>query len=131
MARPTPTWVYAITCGEHTKIGIATDVPARLRGLQGSNPYPVKVYGTRLFESYSTARLIEMELHREFAEHRGYGEWFKIDPETVMASLRGWEEYQPEPLPGPTPVEPMKPVPQAKPKHFTASQWRILKALEF
>lgn len=131
MARPTPTWVYAITCGEHTKIGIATDVEARRRGLQGSNPYPVAVYGHRLFESYPIARSIEAELHAEFAEHRGFGEWFKIEPEAVMASLRRWEEYQREPGTVPEPPSYVPPKTQRKPPHLTDTQWRIMKALEF
>jgi len=131
MARLTPTWVYAITCGEHTKIGIATDVEARRRGLQGSNPHKVEVFGHRLFESYSIARRIEAELHAQFAEHRGYGEWFAVDPEAVMASLRQWDEYQRAPETTQPPPSYVPPKSSKRPSDINESDWRIMKALEF
>jgi hypothetical protein len=92
MARLTPTWVYVITCGEHTKIGLATDVTARHRAIQCGNPYEVAVFGMRLFPDYSLARKVEMDLHRKFAEHRGYGEWFRVEAQTALDALIGWDE---------------------------------------
>lgn len=130
MARLTPTWVYAITCGDHTKIGIATDVGARLRGLQGGNPYAVAVFGTRLFGGYSLARQIEKELHAEFAAVRGYGEWFRIDPEQVMASLCRREESHMQLAESGAPPT-AKPARRGRHPGWTDAEWRIAKAVQF
>lgn len=130
MARMTPTWVYAITCREHVKIGIATHVEKRLKGLQGSNPFKVEIYGTRLFADYPLARLVETELHDEFAAHRGFGEWFAVDPEAVMISLRRRDEHRRESLPPTEPIGYRPPVQRRHPT-WTDAQWRIVKALTF
>jgi hypothetical protein len=119
MARQTPTWVYVMTCQGHAKIGIATDVAARVRGLQGSNPFKVEVYGTRLFPDYSLARLAETALHAEFADLRGFGEWFSVAPERVMVSLRLLDE-----------AALSRPSPKSNP-HWTEAERRIAKALTF
>lgn len=76
-----PLLTYFIRCGDTVKIGCSRDVAARLATLQISNAAPLQLLGVTP-ESEST-------LHRQFAEHRLHGEWFRLAPaiEAYCAAL--------------------------------------------
>jgi hypothetical protein len=70
--------VYFITCREigFVKIGVAYDPFVRLATLQTAFPLDLKVEAL-----VKGAHKREKEFHRQFAEHRARGEWFRICPE--------------------------------------------------
>lgn len=68
-------FVYFIQCGRFIKIGYATCVPGRQRGLQVGNPVPLKVIG--VFRAHFTT---EGVLHRLLHKQRHRGEWFRLTP---------------------------------------------------
>lgn len=61
----------------HIKIGLSTNVDMRLHNLQ--NSCPLRLYVRDVVVQYSRSiSSLEHELHRLFADNRGYGEWFNI-----------------------------------------------------
>jgi T5orf172 domain len=73
---PTPVYktqpragVYVIGFGPYVKIGVTTNIDARMSGLQ--TPEPVKLYA--LLNGWAKE---ERALHTRFAEYRLQGEWF-------------------------------------------------------
>ena len=62
--------VYIIGFGSYVKIGITTNLDARMSQLQ--TPEPVKLYA--LLEGWARE---EQTLHGRFAEYRTFGEWFE------------------------------------------------------
>ena len=74
------------------KIGIAIDANKRLKGIQTSCPFPVEILKTWKSEN---ALAVEQAMHRQFAEHRLNGEWFKL-PDCVLAMLNGIEDIDSE-----------------------------------
>lgn len=68
------------------KIGISGCVEKRLKQLQTSNPYPLK-----LLAVVKSAGLEESAYHERFAAHRLHGEWFERCPAilTEIARLNG------------------------------------------
>lgn len=62
------------------KIGIASDVGKRARGIQTSCPYQLKLVHTFAFPDRDIAREIERCFHEVQAQHRTVGEWFALNP---------------------------------------------------
>lgn len=62
------------------KIGIASDVQKRLKGIQTSCPYPIHVVHAFIFPKRDIARSVESELHDLYAKRRTYGEWYHGEP---------------------------------------------------
>lgn len=58
------------------KIGVASDVESRRRGLQTASPYPIRIRYTLPGRAGR-----ERELHRRFGYFRLEGEWFEPIPE--------------------------------------------------
>lgn len=77
--------VYAIQCNEFVKIGIAFDVPKRLKMLQAGCPYALRVVGCY---ATSDAASVEQALHSRFRAYQGLGEWFAL-PQNIMENLAG------------------------------------------
>jgi hypothetical protein len=70
--------VYFIEGAGLVKIGVATDVGARFRGLCNSCPVPLTLLG------HCAGTLDdEAEWHRRFAHLRRHGEWFEPAPELL------------------------------------------------
>lgn len=69
-----PCVVYFIHCDGFIKIGSTTRVEYRLATLQVANPHQLDVL---LVEDGGEKR--EAELHKEFAEYRVRGEWFRLE----------------------------------------------------
>lgn len=68
--------VYFMGGGGLIKIGVTTDVDARLRSLSNSSPVPIRYLG-----SYLGTREAEREMHDKFKHLRRHGEWFDDTPE--------------------------------------------------
>ncbi|WP_371594732.1 GIY-YIG nuclease family protein [Streptomyces virginiae] len=64
------------------KIGVTTQLAARLRSLQSSSPVRLEVL-------WSTAgdRALETALHQRFADRRAHGEWFDFRGTSPVATL--------------------------------------------
>ncbi len=65
--------------GGRIKIGIASNVAARLANLQTGSPVPLRVIGI----IRGVALAVEAELHVRFASCRCHGEWFEPTPELL------------------------------------------------
>lgn len=107
--------LYFIQEGEDgpIKIGIATDVSARLRGIQSGNPRPLRVlFGTfaghdgsrfalhqgAVVERPEAARWLERRWHKSFAHLCLRGEWFApgadlLDAIAALRKLNPSEDY--------------------------------------
>ncbi len=79
-----PGWLYIITAGGKTKVGISRDIDARIPWLQTGNPNPITVALRLPDKSYQRLRAIERETHRRLADRRVLGEWFDVGPETAI-----------------------------------------------
>lgn len=68
-------YLYVIQCNEFYKVGIASDVAARVASLQTGNPYPLQVVA---YYEFDNATPVEQSLHQCFAEQWQSGEWYKL-----------------------------------------------------
>ncbi len=57
------------------KLGVTTDVDARLRAIQTGCPYKCVVLA-----QWPGSPRLERKLHEHFKEHRKHGEWFELPP---------------------------------------------------
>ncbi len=89
MAKEDPGIVYLIECEGFVKIGCCEmgGFERRLRGIEGSNPFPIKVLKT--FEC-SFYRKQEMRLHGMHRTFKVKGEWFKL-PNHLLIDLSWFE----------------------------------------
>lgn len=62
------------------KVGYATDIAARLSGLQTGSPFPMAVL---LERKVSSAPAVEAALHQRFDSKRVRGEWFDLGPDAA------------------------------------------------
>lgn len=65
--------LYMIQCGPYVKIGITNNIDVRLRSLQSSNPYPLKLIGLWKGEAWR-----EKLWHDSLAHCHVTGEWYKL-----------------------------------------------------
>ena len=70
--------VYFIQCGDWIKIGVTTNLCARMEALASSNPHQLQLLG-----HMPGTHKLERELHRKFAGHRLRYEWFSASPEIL------------------------------------------------
>lgn len=71
-------FVYFISDGEHTKIGVAKNMEKRLSSLQVGNPKKLKIVSFVPCCSEHIARKIEKYLHESLSGCRMVGEWFNL-----------------------------------------------------
>lgn len=80
-------FVYFVRRGHDgpIKVGSASHVPSRIKGLQCACPE-----GLVLLATVPASALTERQAHKQFAAHRIRGEWFRPDPEilTYIESLK-------------------------------------------
>ena len=81
---PEGEFVYFIAGAGLIKIGFTTDLDRRLNEIQSLSP--VRVW---LIHSFPGGYAHERELHRMFAPHRKWGEWFAEKPVLEWISLCG------------------------------------------
>lgn len=85
-----PQQVYVIGARRLIKIGVASDLAARVRMLRTGNPDIERVlYAT---EPMSNARLVESEAHRELTAHRVEGEWFRCARQLAIDTVKRFEK---------------------------------------
>ena len=70
--------VYLIESSGFYKIGRSKDIKKRMASLQTASPTEMKLVCTYYPVNISIDRM-ERCLHKEFADYRGMGEWFKMD----------------------------------------------------
>lgn len=86
-----PRYIYLIQCGAYVKIGVATEVEARLSELQIGNPAKLILIWKSSYFTRAQAYRIERRTHGLLASYRTSGEWFQVDPETARkAILKGY-----------------------------------------
>ncbi len=96
LSRPKPnvaedekwTWVYLMSCGDFTKVGIARAPRRRMADLQRTNPHTIKLEAIYVFQSRAYAFIAEQAAHAALAAHRGHGEWFNLPVAEVRPIVR-------------------------------------------
>lgn len=78
--------VYFVAVRGFIKIGWTTDWKSRVSSLQVANPEPIEILLV-----IGRPQIFEKTMHREFAEHRAHGEWFK-DHEDIRAYIEDRKE---------------------------------------
>jgi hypothetical protein len=58
------------------KIGVSKHPEKRLKDLQTSNPYRLKLIGKHMAQNERAAYAIEKKTHKAFKKYRRSGEWF-------------------------------------------------------
>lgn len=91
-------FIYFVSAGDLVKVGIATDVDARLAGLRAGAPVGLKLRGTREVPRLFGIQ-IERQIHAALSEHAIGREWFKITPKEARAFAdpvvkRGWKAWR-------------------------------------
>lgn len=70
------------------KVGISTSLRSRLAILQTGCPFRLSVLHSREFSSQKEAFEHEQAFHRDLAEYRLVGEWFKLDASTAIECIQ-------------------------------------------
>lgn len=80
-------YVYFIQVADDgpIKIGVAWNVPKRLRALQSANPDELCLIDTVRCASKKAAQTLEQKLHQQFRDFRIRGEWFEAVGEVRAA----------------------------------------------
>lgn len=81
-------YVYLMSCGRFTKVGIARNPAKRRDVLQRTNPYPVKLERKYVFQNRAYAYVAEQASHVALADYRMIGEWFDIEVEAARPTVR-------------------------------------------
>jgi len=78
--RAEPDWIYFVQQGRDgpIKIGVASDVAARINQLQTGSAEPLRLLSVR-----PGSRVVERQLHERFTGHRIRGEWFSPSDELM------------------------------------------------
>lgn len=84
--------VYLVSCEGFHKIGISTNLPARMVAMQSSCPFPVELVVAMTTAGRAEAAALEDSLHDECWQWHQRGEWFLLPPSVasrVAARLAG------------------------------------------
>lgn len=87
LRRPGWQFIYVIRSLDLIKIGMAADVPARLKAMTCDNPHGIEVL-TVFRVPNAVAHWAEMHCHRLLLDNHHHGEWFKADAAEVSALVR-------------------------------------------
>lgn len=76
-------YVYFISNGVHTKVGVSKNINKRLKTLQTSNPQQLTLYDKLPCSSLMSAMVLESKLHKMLKTERSdaLNEWFDVTPE--------------------------------------------------
>lgn len=82
-------YVYVVdqADGTYVKIGVARDLPKRLRGLRCGNPQELAVHFTILFPTRAEAERVERVAHGLLKGRRAAGEWFSCPAKDAKAAV--------------------------------------------
>ena len=75
------------TASGPVKIGIASNVEARLRQIKTSTPFPIHVFAVFPMPDRVIARQIEQIFHKSHAYYKAHGEWFNTTPEKAFNAM--------------------------------------------
>lgn len=89
-----PTYVYVMTSGGRSKIGLTADLLKRKRQLQNASGLDIVLRTHRLFSSLASATAVEAKLHRRFSRWRQKGEWFGVAVSKVAEALHSVDDPQ-------------------------------------
>lgn len=78
-------FIYLIRCGEYHKIGITSDVKARLSMMQTGSPHKLTLTACWPVQN---AKEDERQLHSMLESYHIRGEWFKLPKELVASLLK-------------------------------------------
>lgn len=79
--------VYVIKSLDLIKVGIASDVPARLKAMTCDNPHGIEVIAA-FGVPHAVAHWAEMYCHEKLLPFHHFGEWFRIDARTAIEVVR-------------------------------------------
>lgn len=87
------TFVYVLSAGRFSKVGIARDPEARRKEIQVGNPIPVEVSYSHPCRSREEALALEAAAHHKLAlfddgRAKGGREWFPASPTAAIAAIR-------------------------------------------
>ena len=86
-----PYYVYVVGFDEHPsylKVGVTDQPSKRLMRLQTGNPFQLLFRYLVRCDDEQEARSIERAAHVTLKKLRTVGEWFAVDPETAISSVR-------------------------------------------
>ena len=87
--KPNKYYLYAISGGEHLKIGVSTNPDARVKDLQTSNPEILKVVWRYYVGNHKgRAYNFERKLHKVCKKFRVRGEWFNPECLDLVLGLK-------------------------------------------
>lgn len=77
-------FIYFITSGEFTKVGMTTDLQKRLLSFQAGNPHEMTLSHYRSVPS-SLANQVERLIHQKLGAHSVGREWFRIEARVALS----------------------------------------------
>jgi len=78
--------LYVIECQSFHKVGISTRIKNRLAGLQGANPFPIRL-ATFRNNPQEHRLVIEKAVHSRLTAHHVRGEWYSADLPTIRRAI--------------------------------------------
>lgn len=89
-------YVYVIGRAEGpVKVGITTDLIARMRQMQTGSPFKLQLLYAMPCDDRANAREHESAFHFVYAEHRLTGEWFNLDAQEAIEGVQtGFQHEQ-------------------------------------
>jgi len=84
---PSECFVYAITDGQNTKVGVTKSIGSRLRQLNTGSPKKLRLHFSHLTDR-KHALIAEAWVHDIYAQWRLNGEWFAFSPDTFEQDIR-------------------------------------------
>ena len=89
-------FVYAIQAKDRLKIGYSSHPFNRLKDIQSSQGYVVRLRELKPFPNEREARAWEKRLHEFYGDCRTHGEWFDVDgivcEDPVLSILEPWSD---------------------------------------
>jgi hypothetical protein len=73
--------------GDAVKVGITSNLGARLASLQTGSCEPLCIFFTAMLPNKEAAARIERQFHDYFHDYRLRGEWFSMPPDRAMFML--------------------------------------------
>jgi hypothetical protein len=74
--------------GRPVKVGVSVDCHSRLAGIQTGNWNDLYVLKTVWTDSVKSARTLERETHRALQRHHLSGEWFDVEADEALESVK-------------------------------------------
>ena len=87
-------YVYLISDGNSTKIGITNNLKTRISQMQTGNSSNLALKGYIVTSDKKEALELEKELHNTYIDRRVRGEWFAVSYLEVLKNAKNKERYQ-------------------------------------